>query len=398
MVIRIMQCSIRFQVYIYEFLSNLNSSEIQWYKYLENCPSKDNNVKLKMQRYCGSVGDTLPFATSNFTMPRVNNKYSTNNLYCKWSYWGVETDKYLLIEYLRYDRRHVFTVEGELVDDTPFSYNISRDNFVFNAIGVKYFTFHFFSYQDFDSPPFEVSMSYQKLGRSAMSVFLSVGTIVIFVMLFSILVYRCYIGLKMRRQLRREAAHHERQINYILANNPGIIANIQQDPQAEQIIKNKNKKEIEKLLETDLKPHFYKEHMNEFNATCTICMESFAEEKSEVTVLFCKHIFHHGCLKNWLFKNLTHPKCPNCNYNVIDRSSQPPVVSYNANQTNNNNVSHIHDNTHNNLNIVNNNPYPNINHNNLNVNIQQTSARRVNDSNSNNRYVGISTARVSNTN
>ena len=38
---------------------------------------------------------------------------------------------------------------------------------------------------------------------------------------------------------------------------------------------------------------------------------------SSTTYLFCKHIFHYECLKDWLNKNILMPKCPNCNYNVL---------------------------------------------------------------------------------
>ena len=51
--------------------------------------------------------------------------------------------------------------------------------------------------------------------------------------------------------------------------------------------------------------------------TCTICIEEFKENKSKVSVTPCKHVFHYKCLSNWLRKNVKNPKCPNCNYNLI---------------------------------------------------------------------------------
>lgn len=47
-------------------------------------------------------------------------------------------------------------------------------------------------------------------------------------------------------------------------------------------------------------------------AECTICMET-AELGTEVTVLPCKHWFHHDCIKPWLLSNQT---CPHCRKGV----------------------------------------------------------------------------------
>jgi hypothetical protein len=344
-----------------------------------------------MKKYCSSAAETFDFAPANFTMPLVDNSYSAKNVYCQWTFSKIDTDEFILIEYYKYDNRQLFSVEGEFWDGSPFSYDISRSNFLFNARGVKFFSLHFVSGAAFSIPPFVVKMSYQKVSRSFISVFLSVGTIVVLVGLFCILAYRCYYAIKMRNRLRIEGQQHEREINYILANNPGIMINFDQHAQIEAILKNKNKNAIEKLLETEIKPIIYKESLNEFKSSCTICMEVFAEEKSEVTVLYCKHVFHYNCLKSWLYKNLVNPKCPNCNYNVVDKSSNPPAVASNLANTNHNNhhvnqnVS-LHDHTH--------NPLNNVSSNIMIVNSASGSTtRRNNDNSNNNRYVSVSGTR-----
>ena len=144
----------------------------------------------------------------------------------------------------------------------------------------------------------------------------------------------------------------------------------------------------------DLKPIFYKELLNEFKSSCTICMESFLEDKSEVTLLNCKHIFHHNCLKNWLFKNLTHPKCPNCNYNVVDSSSNPNSAVRTNNNPNSNNFPvnptiNVHDHTQSHLN--------NISSNIMIINNESASTTRRNNDNINNnnsnRYISLSNTR-----
>ena len=50
---------------------------------------------------------------------------------------------------------------------------------------------------------------------------------------------------------------------------------------------------------------------------CTICLEDFKEEKSIVITTKCKHTFHYKCFKDWAFKNIKFPKCPNCNSQIL---------------------------------------------------------------------------------
>lgn len=297
-----------------------------------------------------------------------------------------------MIEVFQIETGFFISVEGEYLDGDTFAYQSRMSNFVFNAKGIKYFNVHFLSGNMFENPPFLVRMSYKKLPRSFLSVFLSVATIVLLIGLISILVFRCYHAIKIRNRLRREGQHHERELNYIIANNPGIVINFDQQAQAEAILKNKNKQAIDKLLETDLKPIYYKELLNEFKSSCTICMESFVENKSEVTLLNCKHIFHHNCLKNWLFKNLINPKCPNCNYNVVDSSSNPNSgIRTNNNPISNhlpvNHTINVNDNTQSHLN--------NISSNVMIVNNESGTTSRINNDNINNdnRYISLSDTR-----
>ena len=83
------------------------------------------------------------------------------------------------------------------------------------------------------------------------------------------------------------------------------------------------------MLASDLKPRKYLEKINHFQTNCTICLEDY-KNNSEVIYLFCKHIFHFKCLKNWLDKNILMPKCPNCNYNVLIGGA-PADLNFNFN-------------------------------------------------------------------
>ena len=92
------------------------------------------------------------------------------------------------------------------------------------------------------------------------------------------------------------------------------------------LIKEQNKKKIEFLLSSSMKSETYSEYLiNKKNdneeievmTACTICLEDF-KNGSQVIETPCYHLYHAKCITNWLYKNVMHPKCPNCNYNLIE--------------------------------------------------------------------------------
>lgn len=96
-----------------------------------------------------------------------------------------------------------------------------------------------------------------------------------------------------------------------------------------------NKKIIEYLLENDLKAKiFTKDIVVNDCEKCSICLEAFECDKSQVSITPCKHIFHFDCLKNWLETEALNPQCPNCKYSIL---SNVDLNSINLNDNNGNN-------------------------------------------------------------
>ena len=62
--------------------------------------------------------------------------------------------------------------------------------------------------------------------------------------------------------------------------------------------------------------HIYKKEYNQYGGGCSICLNKF-NEKSEVSITSCQHVFHYKCIHNWLYKNIKSPKCPNCKYDIL---------------------------------------------------------------------------------
>ena len=101
------------------------------------------------------------------------------------------------------------------------------------------------------------------------------------------------------------------------------------------LLMSKNKEEIDKLFKTELIPtkYFKSNQADDFNK-CTICQEDYKNGSSIITTK-CKHIFHFECFKNWVYNNITIPKCPNCNKPILESD----------NNTINNNITAISLNT-----------------------------------------------------
>jgi len=93
--------------------------------------------------------------------------------------------------------------------------------------------------------------------------------------------------------------------------------------------KKKNTEALEKLFNDELKTEFYKDKADKEFTKCTICLDDYSSD-SEVITLMCKHTFHYTCMRDWLSRIILHPKCPNCNDNILnlpEESSESDIYS-----------------------------------------------------------------------
>lgn len=84
-----------------------------------------------------------------------------------------------------------------------------------------------------------------------------------------------------------------------------------------QYLLRENRKGLDYLLKKVVLTKSYDKLLNENQTNCTICLEIFVTSDM-ILELSCKHVFHQICLENWLNENILNPKCPNCNFNVLD--------------------------------------------------------------------------------
>ena len=84
------------------------------------------------------------------------------------------------------------------------------------------------------------------------------------------------------------------------------------------------------LFDTKLVEHLYKEEYNQYGGGCSICLENF-NKKSKVAITPCKHVFHYKCIREWAFKNILCPKCPNCNHEILKDKEDNNNINENDN-------------------------------------------------------------------
>lgn len=228
--------------------------------------------------------------------------------------------------------------------------------------GVISLKLHYFTRRSFTRLPFKLDISYETSNNNYLGLFVSLGVVVFICLICSACFYKCskIIIENAHRRLdqRRRLNLHQPNLNLI--------------PSEEENIRRTNQESLKKLLETDLKPMKYNEQINHFHTNCTICLEEF-NSSMDVIFLFCKHIFHFKCLKDWLERNILMPKCPNCNYNVLTGG----VIDLHPNQNIENNQNN---NANNELNF-NNNQIININRNPNNSEINNNPASNGNGEN-----------------
>jgi hypothetical protein len=219
----------------------------------------------------------------------------------------------------------VSALELLFADGRIMFHNIDRDIFIWQSDNLISFTFHYYTENDYPSAPFNLILDYDTVGgTNYLGLFISLGVIFLSCLVCSFCFYKCSRMIA-ENSRRRENRRNPNGLDLVSnnQNNPNnmmILQDISHNAQNEILLKKKNKEILERMLLDELKPVAYREVLNEYNSSCTICIEGFSINQVDVTILNCKHIFHHSCLKDWLYKNIINTKCPNCNYNVIDRN------------------------------------------------------------------------------
>ena len=152
-----------------------------------------------------------------------------------------------------------------------------------------------------------------KLSVVSSNLLLSVALTIIILSALVFIIYIIFNIIKKKEKKRKIQLENSSQIPSNMAiimrnsNNNLFIHNRKENNNLGAI----NKQKLDELFNNKMNKHFYKEEYNQYGDVCTICLIKF-DEKSEVSITPCKHVFHYKCIHNWLYKNIINPNCPNC--------------------------------------------------------------------------------------
>ncbi len=228
----------------------------------------------------------------------MNGEYGLVNLYCSWEI-DIPSDKKIEVKLINFSTNYfsksILVVESIDQQGKTSYYTLNFRNFDWNQFkNMKTLNIHFSTQVSFATKPFEFYIYNEEITKTNITLLVTVTVIPGVVILVCLILFLCV----------KNGHRNIPQQNVIVSN--------QESPLQE--VKRKNQAILKELLQTVLKPILFDEKINKYKSPCTICLEEFTLN-SEVISLECKHLFHYGCLKNWLTKNILSPKCPNCNDN-----------------------------------------------------------------------------------
>ncbi len=261
-----------------------------------------------MQNYCGNdLTKTIPFSIE---LSRINMLYGTNNLYCKWTAIVPQDSPLIRLNYTRQlpSSTEQMTIEIIYSNGKSYSENIFPKEYLFTGDGISTINLHYITTSSKIKSPFSLILTIEDENyTNYLGLFVALGTVVFVCMVCSLFFYKCSKII-----IENNRRWHERRAIEIAALQTNNEINREDDKKKE------NKELLEKLFTNELKPRRYDKNMNEFGSKCTICLEEF-KNYNEIIKLYCKHIFHVKCLKEWLDKIILSPKCPNCNDSILNK-------------------------------------------------------------------------------
>ena len=289
----------------YNFISQSESSEEIFDYIFKTC--NNSNTNNEMSYYCGEVRD-LHFEsdkTITISPPNINGLYGKKNLYCKFTFHVKNKDDKAneITLSLKSDENVVQNLlYFEFKDGSTQTYSNEYDLEI-KMKNVFDFIFYFYIKEKSSETPFSIIVKnkYSKLDL-ILIITIVILTITLIVIIASIIVLY-------KRMTRREEEQNQNQ------------SHKSKKKQAKAI--------IEKFFEENglLSPQKYtNDFEKKYGNSCTICLENFKVQNSNVCITPCNHIFHKDCLYDWLHDNIDKSKCPNCNQQFITTNEEGDYV------------------------------------------------------------------------
>ena len=289
----------------------------EWYKELKQCK---NNLLQKL--YC-SGGDTiytrddldseysLTFQISNDNY----NNYGKNMIFCYYNYIDETSSDYILdIQFSNSLANKPKVVYGcSFTEDDQSKIQLIEENKEISCTGGYNIFFMVLLKDEYSSSPIFITI---KLNNVTINKYVTGFSIVIIILIIITCIICCitrFYNNKARRQLRLLMNQRARENMLRIQQENDNMNNYNENSENIEEI---NKEKLDILFSKKMAEHYYKSEYNQYGGGCSICLENF-KKKSKVSMTPCNHVFHYKCIKDWLYKNVKNPKCPNCNKEVI---------------------------------------------------------------------------------
>ena len=241
-------------------------------------------------------------------------KYGKNNLFCYFNYLDEGYNDYILsIEFSNSNEKKPRIAYGcKFNENSQEKIQQIEENKQISCTGSYSIFFMALLKEEYSSSPVFFKITLKNVSANRLVTVFSVAIIILLLIACLICCITRFYNNKARRQLRilMNQRAHENMMRIEQENNNADYFN-----ESENIEEN-NRIKLDELFSTKMVEHTYKNEYNKYGGGCYICLEEF-KKKSKVSNTPCNHVFHYKCIKDWLYKNIKNPKCPNCNKEVL---------------------------------------------------------------------------------
>ena len=300
---------------------------LNWKDIFMQCEDDSSN-QIK-NTYCGNFTKTSKKNKMNLKLPKINGYYGLTNLFCEYFYINNQKQNTEFKITVSINSKYLYSANENNVllgfkiyynDNTFETITITTNSNSYSFIEVSFIQISYLSSDSYNENPFEIDIEYKNPS-------VRIGIYIIFIIII-LCVILC--GVSVFYFSRRASANARIRDIIVLRNNNNQSNNNDNE---------ENKKKVEELLNNPLLlgERICLREYEKYGTNCTICLEELKVGVDKVSLTPCFHVFHFKCLSDWLRKNVSNLKCPNCNCDLTSINNESNLKN-NDNDINKENV------------------------------------------------------------
>lgn len=281
--------------------------------------------------YCGEE-DLGSNDTITIEIPKVDGRYATKNILCKYSYTNLnEKNSLVLVSKLdssAFKQDAAFYFYVKFIDGTTAVRNIDKENYKVTIESSRTLEIYLAFKNSIGINPITLSITTEE-SKINITLIITIILIIIACIICAVSIYLFSKRLARKREIQNMMTRELELAQQNGMSQRGLVSPTEQ-------IKQRRKEQLAYVLKNVIKPTQYSDDIGKYNLNCTICLDDFKAD-SIVGITKCSHVFHYNCLKTWLTQNLMEPKCPNCNMHIlpeVNESKENAPMNSNAQMTN----------------------------------------------------------------